>query len=125
MRIARGVGAFAMLLLGARSLRAQEGSAEAEARSRELSERMRVTLERVWLRGQQFAAKSGTKKTVLRPKQEQLLHLLRERRGLAPSEIWAALDVTKQGAAYILAPLLKAKLVRRIGTRKSGRYVLA
>ena len=46
MRIARGVGAFAMLLLGARSLRAQEGSAEAEARSRELSERMRVTLER-------------------------------------------------------------------------------
>jgi len=89
------------------------------------AEGVRVTLERVWLRVQQFAAKSGTKKTVLRPKQEQLLHLLRERHGLAPSEIWAALAVTKQGAAHILAPLLKAKLVRRIGTRKTGRYVLA
>lgn len=89
------------------------------------AEGVRVTLERVWLRVQQFAAKSGTKKTVLRPKQEQLLHLLRERHGLAPSEIWAALDVTKQGAAHILAPLLKAKLVKRIGTRKTGRYVLA
>lgn len=89
------------------------------------TEGVRVTLERVWLRVQHFAAKSGTKKTVLRPKQEQLLHLLRERHGLAPSEIWAALDVTKQGAAHILAPLLKAKLVKRIGTRKTGRYVLA
>jgi Fic family protein len=89
------------------------------------TEGVRKTLERVWLRVQQFAARSGTKKTVLRPKQEQLLHLLRERHGLAPSEIWAALEVTKQGAAHILAPLLKARLVKRIGTRKTGRYVLA
>ena len=88
------------------------------------TEGVRVTLERVWLRVQQFTAKSGTKKTVLRPKQEQLLNLLREHQGLAPSEIWAALGVTKQGAAHILAPLLKAKLVKRIGTRKTGRYVL-
>jgi DNA-binding MarR family transcriptional regulator len=86
---------------------------------------VRVTLERVRLRVQQFAAKSGARKTVLRPKQEHLLQLLRERRGLAPGEIWAALEVTKQGAAHILAPLLKAKLVKRIGTRKTGRYVLA
>lgn len=89
------------------------------------AEGVRVTMERVWLRVQQFAAKSGARKTVLRPKQEQLLHLLRERHGLAPREIWAALDVTKQGAAHILAPLLKAKLVKRVGTRKTGRYVLA
>lgn len=88
------------------------------------TEGARQTLERVWVRAQQFAAKSAAKKTVLRPKQEQLLHLLRERHGLAPSEIWAALEVTKQGAAHILAPLLKAKLVKRIGTRKMGRYVL-
>jgi len=90
------------------------------------TEGVRATLERVWLRVQQFTAKSGTKKTVLRPSQERLLHLLRDRHeGLAPAEIWAALDVTKQGAAHILAPLLKAKLVKRIGTRKTGRYVLA
>ena len=88
------------------------------------TEGLRVTLERVWLRVQQFAAKSGQRKTVLSPRQEQLLHLLRERHGLAPGEIWAELGVTKQGAAHILAPLLKAKLVKRIGTRKTGRYVL-
>ncbi len=90
------------------------------------TEGLRVTLERVWLRVQQLAAKSGTKKTVLRPTQERLLTLLRDRLdGLAPAEIWAALNVTKQGAAHILAPLLKAKLVKRIGTRKNGRYILA
>jgi Fic family protein len=87
---------------------------------------LRSTLERMWLRVQQFAAKSGRKKTVLRPSQEKLLRLLRDHNaGLAPAEIWAALAVTKQGAAHILAPLLKSKLIRRVGTRKNGRYLLA
>ena len=46
MRIGRGVGVLAMLLASAASLHAQpEATADAEARSRELSERMRVTLE--------------------------------------------------------------------------------
>lgn len=88
------------------------------------TEGLRKTLERVWLRVQQLAAKGGKKKTVLRPKQEQLLHLLRERHGLTPPDLWAALGVTKQGAAHILQPLLKARLVRRIGTQKNGRYIL-
>ncbi len=88
------------------------------------AEGLRVTLERVWLRVQKLAAESKSKKTVLRPKQEQLLHLLRERHGLSPAELWKALDVTKQGAAHILAPLLKSKLVKRVGTRKNGRYIL-
>jgi len=44
--------------------------------------------------------------------------------GLTPAEVWKALDVTKQGAAHLLAPLLKAKLVKRVGTRKNGKYVL-
>jgi len=88
------------------------------------TEGLRQTLDRAWLRLQQLVAKAGSKKTVLRPKQEQLLHLLRERHGLSPRELWDALAVTKQGAAHILAPLLKAKLVKRIGTQKSGRYIL-
>jgi Fic family protein len=88
------------------------------------TEGLRQTLERVWLRVQKLAAKSRNKKTVLRPKQEQLLHLLRERHGLTPQQVWAALDVTRQGAAFILQPLLKARLVRRIGTQKNGRYIL-
>lgn len=74
---------------------------------------------------QEFTAKASSKKTVLRPKQEQVLHLLRERHGLSPRELWEALGVTKQGAAHIRAPLLKAKLVKRIGTCKTGRYILA
>jgi Fic family protein len=90
------------------------------------TEGVRTTLERVWLRVQQLAAKSGPKKTVLRPSQEKLLRLLRDHHeGLAPAELWAALAVTKQGAAHILAPLLKTKLIRRVGTRKNGRYLLA
>ncbi len=89
------------------------------------AEGLRQTLDRAWLRIQQLAATAGSRKTVLRPKQEQVLHLLRGRGGLAPAELWKALRVTKQGAAHILHPLLKAKLVKRVGTRKNGRYVLA
>ena len=89
------------------------------------AEGLRQTLDRVWLRLQQLSAAAGRRRTVLRPKQEQALHLLRERGGLTPAELWAALHVTKQGAAHILKPLLKARLVKRVGTRKNGRYLLA
>jgi Fic family protein len=90
------------------------------------TEGLRMTLERVWLRIQQLAARAGPGKIVLRPSQERLLRLLRDKpEGYAPAEIWTALAVTKQGAAHILAPLLKARLVKRVGTRKTGRYFLS
>jgi Fic family protein len=85
---------------------------------------LRVTLERVWSRIQKLTARAGKTKLVLRPKQEQLLHLLREHRALKPREIWDAIGVSKQGALDLLNPLIKAGLVRRIGTKKLGRYVL-
>jgi DNA-binding MarR family transcriptional regulator len=85
---------------------------------------LRVTLEQVWTRVQRFEAQSGRKKLVLRPKQEQLLQMLRDRKSMAPQEIWDALGVTKQGALKLLNPLLEAGMIRRIGTRKSGRYIL-
>ncbi len=85
---------------------------------------LQATLERVWGRIQKLTAGAGKTKLVLRPKQEQLLHLLREHKALAPREIWDAIGVSKQGALDLLRPLIKAKLVRRIGTRKSGRYIL-
>jgi Fic family protein len=88
------------------------------------AEGLRVTLESVWTRIQKLSAHAGKTKLVLRPKQEQLLHLLRERRALSPREIWDGIGVSKQGALDLLRPLMKAGLVRRIGTRKSGRYVL-
>jgi Fic family protein len=86
---------------------------------------LRLTLERVWSRIQKLTARAGKMKLVLRPKQEQLLHLLREHRALKPREIWDAIGVSKQGALDLLRPLIKAGLVKRVGTRKSGRYILS
>ena len=89
------------------------------------AEGLQLTLERVWTRVQKFSAGSAKVKFVLRPKQEQLLQLLRDHKSMTPQEIWDALGMTKQGAIKLMQPLLDAKLVRRIGTRKSGRYILA
>ena len=89
------------------------------------AEGLLLTLERVWTRVQKFAAKTKRKKLVLRPRQEQLLQLLRDHKSLAPREIWDALAVSKQGALDLLRPLIQAGLVKRIGTQKTGRYILA
>ena len=88
------------------------------------AEGLQQTLERVWERMGQFIVSSTREKLVLRPRQEQLLKLLGQRGGLTPAELWAALKVSKQGAMDLLRPLLKAGLVKRVGTLKSGRYVL-
>jgi Fic family protein len=89
------------------------------------AEGLRSTLEKVWARIQRLSAETGHKKIVLRPKQEKLLLLLRDHKSLTPSQIWKGLAVSKQGAMDILNPLIEAGLVRRVGTRKSGRYILA
>jgi DNA-binding MarR family transcriptional regulator len=77
------------------------------------------------MRVQRLAAKSGRKKLVLRPRQEQLLQMLRDRKSMSPQEIWDGLGVSKQGALDLLRPLIEAGLVRRVGTNKSGRYIFA
>jgi Fic family protein len=84
---------------------------------------LRQTLERTWLRMQTFQVKS-MEKLVLRPRQEQLLHLLRDHGSMAPAEIWQALGVSRQGAMDLLRPLLAAGLVEKTGGKKTGRYVL-
>lgn len=86
---------------------------------------LHLTLEKVWTRVQRLAAQSGQKKLVLRPKQEQLLQMLRDRKSMSPQEIWDGIGVSKQGALDLLKPLIRAGLVRRVGTNKSGRYILA
>jgi len=63
-------------------------------------------------------------KVVLRSRQEQLLKLLGQCGGMTPAELWAALNVSKQGAMDLLRPLLKFGLVQRVGTLKTGRYLL-
>lgn len=89
------------------------------------AEVLHLTLERVLERVVHLATKDIAGKIHLTVKQERLLRLLRDHGGLAPNEIWRELGVTKQGAVKILKPLLDAGLIRRIGTRKSGKYVIA
>ncbi len=84
---------------------------------------LRQTLERAWLRIQTFQVKS-VDKLVLRPRQEQLLHLLCDNGSMAPGEIWKVLGVSRQGAMDLLRPLLDAGLVEKIGGKKTGHYVL-
>lgn len=88
------------------------------------AEGLRITLEKVWTRVQRLSAQSGRKKLVLRPKQEQLLQMLRERKSMSPQEIWDAIGVSKQGALDLIKPLVQAGVVRRVGGKKSGRYLL-
>ena len=90
-----------------------------------VAEGVSLTLEKVWMRIQRLKAERRGKKMILRPRQEHLLNLLRDHDGLAPREIWQALRVSKQGAMDVLHPLLEAGLVKRIGTKKTGRYILA
>ena len=81
------------------------------------------TLERVWIRGQTFQPGPG-KKLVLRPKQERLLKLLADHGSMSPSEIWAALDISKQGAMDLINPLIESGMVEKTGGKKTGRYTL-
>ena len=89
------------------------------------AEGLHLTLERVWQRVQKLSAQPGQEKLILRPKQEQLLQLLRDHKSMTPRELWEAIGVSKQGSLDLLRPLIKAGLVKRIGTRKAGRYTAA
>lgn len=87
------------------------------------AEGLRHTLERVWTRVQSYNVRSPGK-LVLRPRQEQLLRLLRDQGSMAPAELWKCLGISKQGAMDLLRPLIAAGLVEKIGTKKTGRYAL-
>jgi len=43
---------------------------------------------------------------------------------MTPREVWEAIGVSKQAATKLMKPLLDAKVVRRVGSQKSGRYIL-
>ena len=89
------------------------------------TEGLRLTLDRVWIRMQKLASESNSEKIVLQPRQEQVLELLRDRGAISPAELWAALGITRQGAAKIVIPLMKYNLIKRIGSKQHGKYVLA
>ena len=54
----------------------------------------------------------------------RLAKLLRDHGSMAPAELWESLSVSRQGAMDLLRPLLDAGLVEKVGTRKTGRYML-
>ena len=87
------------------------------------AEGLRQTLDNVWLRVQAFNLKSP-QKLVLRPRQEQLLKLLRDHGSMAPAEIWKVLDISRQGAMDLLHPLIEAGIIEKLGSKKNGRYLL-
>ncbi len=88
------------------------------------AEGLQATLERVWLRTQDFSAAARGRKVILRPRQEKLLELLRERGPMSPAGLWEALKISKQGALDLLNPLLEAGIVVREGTKHAGHYRL-
>lgn len=84
---------------------------------------IRRTLEQAWLRLHSFQGGAG-RRLVLRPRQERLLHLLRDRGGMTSSELMEALGVSRQGALDLLRPLLSAGVVEKAGGHRTGRYRL-
>ena len=88
------------------------------------AEGLKLTLERVWQRIRTLSASRRASKLVLRPKQEQLLNMLRIQGALTPCEIRGGLGVSKQGAMDVLNPLMAVRLIKRVGTLKNGRYML-
>jgi Fic family protein len=89
------------------------------------AEGLERTLDDVRKRVQAVIVRSGDKKIFLQPRQEKLLGLLDAGEGLAPSEIWDALGITRQGAAKLIKPLMEAGLIRRVGGKKTGKYIKA
>jgi len=89
------------------------------------AEGLQLTLERVWDRVRRLEAVTGRPKLILRPRQERLLQLLRERGAMSPREIWDTLGISRQGAMDLLRPLLRAGVVKKVGTRKTGKYTIA
>lgn len=89
-----------------------------------MAEAVLETLERVQKRIQALGL-PGKEPLSLTLRQEKLLRLLRERGPLAIREIARALRVTPPGAHYALKPLLRAGVIKTIGTHKSTRYLLS
>ncbi len=81
------------------------------------------SLERAWKR---VVSLPKTRKSAaaleLTPKQEKILTLLNTTDRLSVRELAEILHVSVQGVHFILGPLIKAKIVKRFGGRKTGKF---
>jgi Fic family protein len=89
-----------------------------------IAEGLQGTLERAWRRIEIVALAAQTQKLILRPRQEQLLKLLRDQPRMRPPQLAKLLGVSRQGLHGMLRPLLEAQLVFREGTAREGYYSL-
>ncbi len=88
------------------------------------AEGLEITLQRAWRRMQELSLAHQSPRLFLRPRQEELLRLLREQGMVTPAALRESLGLSKQGVLDLLRPLVAAGLVIREGTRKSGFYRL-
>lgn len=89
-----------------------------------MGEVIELALERTWGRIESIRVLYKMKKPItLTPKQEKLLSLL-QNNSMGISDIQSELKVSKPGAHFLLKPLIKNGLVKRVGGHKTGKYVL-
>ena len=90
-----------------------------------VAEAIELTLERVWQRIIAIGKSRSNKKPMfLTPKQEKLLAIL-QNSPMGIKEIQSELNVTKQGAHFIIKPLLNSKIIKRVGGHKTGKYIVS
>lgn len=89
-----------------------------------VAEGLETVLSQARDRLQNLGIQSKAGKISLRPRQEKLLGILRDRGPMAPAELRSILALSKQGTLDLLRPLMQADLVRRVGGHKTGKYEL-
>ncbi|MBI5887462.1 MAG: Fic family protein [Deltaproteobacteria bacterium] len=87
------------------------------------AEAVELTLERVLSRIGAVRISQKKVAITLSLKQERLLNFL-QTGPLGIREIQEQLDVTKQGAHFLLKPFLENGLIKRVGGHKTGKYTL-
>ncbi|MCX5777547.1 MAG: Fic family protein [Candidatus Firestonebacteria bacterium] len=82
------------------------------------------SLDLAWKRIVSLPKTDKLERLTLTPKQEKLLTILRDSGSLSAKEIAFILKVTVQGVHFLIKPLIEAKIVKRQGGRKTGKFNL-
>jgi len=83
------------------------------------------SLTRAWQRIIRIPKVSNSEQLSLTPKQEKLVNLLKDSGNLNSKDLAQALKITVQGVHFILQPLIKAKIIKRRGGKKTGAFGLS
>ncbi|MBU0951449.1 MAG: Fic family protein [Elusimicrobia bacterium] len=86
---------------------------------------MAESLTCAWQRIIRIPTDSMSEQLSLTPKQEKLVNLLKDSGNLSSKDLAKALKITVQGVHFILKPLIKAKIIKRRGGKKTGAFGLS